>query len=597
MIAKVVPAVRLPYRASQIYDYNIPENLSSGISLGCGVAIPFAGRIIAGLVMAVEEKTGDRDLKDVYGFLDGIIYPKYWTELLPELADEFATTMPRLVWTVLPHLMRKSVLTCCASPFVQPGGRSATAFEEKIIAANAPEDLLTEFNRAVREGQVGQTLVLVPTVPEAEAWSKEASGAAVYNSRLSDGAKYSLAAACALGETKVVVGTKSAVFLPFRDLRSILVLRAGASAHLNEDLDPRYDARVVARRLAQAAGAELSFVDALPPLALGKTTNSLASIDDERLAICDLADAGRREKAKVLLTDRVVEAAKGTLANGGRALFLLNRRGTGSSLICADCGKAALCPNCGVPLLSVSDETQCYACGKTFPAPASCDKCRGVNFKTVGTGVKALYNYLRKIFPDARSVLCEGGGEKADLNDFNLVIGTTAVFHALKPRFKRFELVCDALLGAGTGMAGIYAVEETARILNELKLALTPDGRLFVQTYDPAAPALLSLTDPQAFIAKELGEREAFNYPPYGKIVKAIGAGKVQHDVFEQARTIKTELQRSGFAEVGEPLWNAPKLFRGKYRLSIAAKAGPRQNVDNLVKYLPNGWSAEIREL
>jgi primosomal protein N' (replication factor Y) len=245
----------------------------------------------------------------------------------------------------------------------------------------------------------------------------------------------------------------------------------------------------------------------------------------------------------------------------------------------------------------MSDEMQCFACGKKYPLATNCQNCNGTNFKTIGSGVRGLFAQLKKLFPTAKSLLIEGGTVQADPDEYDMVVATTAIFHSLKPRFREFDLAVEALLGAGTGRAGVYAIEETARIIRGLNTTVNAGGRLFIQTYDKANPALLAIADLEKFALQELNERKIFSYPPSSKLVTLIGAGKDENKIFIEAKKLEDDLKKSELIAVSEPTWNEPKFFRGKYRIKISAKAAPRQNTDFLVKYLPNGWNAEIREL
>ncbi len=599
IIAKVIPAVRLPYRAAQIFDYLIPERLVLGIKKGTVVAVPFSGRLIAGLVSAIENIEPNRPLKEIYGIIDEIAYPEYWVKIFSDLATEFCSTMPRFAWTAMPPVMRRLIATSINARLetTENEQKEKSNFEEKIICAENQNDFLKTLNETIGISGKGQALIIVPTVEEATSWAKEVPGATIFHSRLSEGEKAGIYTATAKKLTKVIIGTKSAVFLPFKDLRAILVLQAASSAHINEDLDPRYDSRIIVRLLAKAANAKLTFIDALPPISLGTIQRKKLILDKRRCDIFDLADAVRRERAKVLLCDETINALSESLAQGGRALLVLNRRGVGSSLVCKDCSTICLCESCQLPLLVLSDKMQCFACAKNFPLPQFCLKCNGTNFKTIGSGVKGLFGQLKKLFPESKLLLVESGGNYPDLDEYDLVVGTTAVFHALKPHFKQFDVAVDALLGAGTGRAGVYAILETARIIRELFLTIKEEGRLIIQTYDKTNPALSAINDLDKFIEIELNERKIFSYPPFSKSITLFGAGKNEGKILKEATVIIDELKKTELINVSDVVWNEPKLFRGKYRLKISAKADPRQNTDYLVKYLPEGWGAQINEL
>jgi len=661
MIAKVVPAVRLPVKASETYDYRIPANLTPAIGRGSVVVIPFAGREIAGLVISVLEKTEHaKPLKEIVGVCQGLSpMPSYVVELWTKLSRAFATTLPRFVWAALPTIPSRAIITVAPSPFVTPakagahGERSwipapycgtghafpvwTAGMTEKFFFINSSLDTLKIVKDAVASANGRQVLILVPTVDEAAAWSKAIGNAVVYHSSLATGAKYNIACAAAFNTAKTFIGTKIAAFLPFSDLSQIVIVNAGSSSHLQEDQDPRYDARVMVEELSHATGAALSALDSLPPLGMTPAgsegrwqfANQPKSVEP---VIYDLHDAAKAAKARVLLSDELTDAIDETISAGGRVLVVLNRRGVSTALVCRDCGAMVNCGACGTALTVHQDRMSCPSCDRLYPLPDNCPKCNGLDLKTIGSGSKTLFEALKKRHPLASIAHVDRDSWQTNLDTAQIVVGTTAVFASLPPTHKQFDLVADALMGAGQMRSGIWSTESSARVLRTLASFLTSTGRLHIQTFDRSAPALASLFDPAGFIAKELEERATFGYPPAGTLITIYGAGVLSRHSLEEGNPIslgRTNAQYGldprralggdktaeetlwntavGLVQtlrlkninitVGDPQWSQPKKFRGKFRLTITIKAPHGQDPHFLVQYLPTGFSAEVRRI
>ena len=647
MIAKIVPAVRMPVKASETYDYQIPANLTPAIGRGSVVVIPFAGRKIGGLVVSVSETTAhNKPLKDIVGVAHGLSpLPSYVVELWTRLSRLFATTLPRFVWAALPTVPSRAVVSTNPPyhPLPQGMGNIQSPLFEKERVGRVPSfffiksslDALMFVKDAIVAANGRQVLVLVPTVDEAAAWAKTIDNAMVYHSSLAIGAKYDLACAARNGTAKIVIGTKIAAFLPFGDLGAIVIVNAGSSSHLQEDQDPRYDARVIAEELSRATGAALTAIDPLPTL--GMTPNGSEKRwtfanepKDFEPVIHDLHDAAQAAKARVLISDELETAIDETVGNGGRCLVILNRRGVSTAILCRDCGTMVNCPSCGTPLTVHQDRMSCPSCDRLYPLFDACPKCNGLDLKTIGSGSKTLFEALKKRHPLASIAHVDRDSWQTNLDAAQIVVGTTAVFGSMPPEHKQFDLVADALMGAGQMRSGIWSTENSARVLRTLASFLAPTGRLHIQTFDRAAPALAALTDPMGFLAKELEERAAFGYPPAGTLVTIYGAGTPSRHSRESGNPISldwTDAQygldprllggdkiteealwntavglvqtlRSKYQKiaVGDPQWSRPKKFRGKFRLTIAVKFPHGQDPHDLVQYFPAGFAAEVRE-
>jgi primosomal protein N' len=597
MIARIVPAVRLPASATEQFEYSVPEGLAPSIGPGSVVVVPFAGRQVPGLVISAAEKSArDFKLKPVTGIAKGLSpLPPYIPELWSKLAGIFATTLPRWCWLALPSVPSRSIASSGPVFSARPRGNETNEPILGAVFVNAFSDQLAVARKTIASALSRQVLILVPTVREAYAWSRELSASSVYHSALAAGAKYALACSASDGTTKIVIGTKSAVLLPFANLYSVIVVSAGSSSHRQEDSDPRFDARIVAQELCHCVGARLTCLDPWPPFASWPSLNASRPV---AVQVHDLADAAKRERAKVLIDEPLIASLDRTIASGGRALLVLNRRGVATSLICRDCGTAVACPDCGLPLASHHERMTCSADERSYPMPISCAKCHGQDLKPIGTGSKAVFDFLKKRFPAAHLAHFDREETGEDPDAAQIVVGTTAVFRALAPSFKPFDLAADVFLGAGTAKNGYDAVEEASRILRSLAAALKPNGELHVQTADREAPALIALRDPGVARTNEAIEREAFGYPPSKTLIVILGAGENEEKTWSAALSARVSLSRAfPGVEICEPSWSRPKIFRKKFRLSFSLKMPAGTDYSGMLAALPQGFAIDARML
>lgn len=604
MIAKVIPAIRLPAKASETYDYSVPAPLVADVVPGAVVIVPFAGRKIPALVTAVaQDGQTTRPLKEIFGFSQGLSpLPAYVVPLWEKMAKVFATTLPRLVWTALPPIPSRAIRTASmGTPGTLPAEPISPPQKPSSFFVNGPDDELKAVKNAVLAAGEGQVLILCPTIQDAMAWSKAVGGAAVYHSSLAAGNRYGIACATANGTVRAVAGTKSAVFLPWRHLAAVVIVSAGSSSHLQEDSDPRFDARIVAEALAVSTGARVLAVDSLIPVGFtekgsdGRWASANSPLPIEA-SIHDLRSAAKAAKARVLLCEPLVSALDAAIDNDERVLVLLNRRGVSSSYVCRNCGNAMLCPSCSVPLAVHSDRQSCPSCERLYPLPESCPACKGNEFKPVGFGSKTIADALRKRYPTTKILHVDRDTVEAKPDAVQIVVGTTAVFRVLGPIFKPFDLAVETLLSAGTSRAGIWSVEDAARTLRSLASVLSAEGKLHVQTFDPSSPSLKVLSDPSAFIESEINERKAFAYPPLNPLITIHGALPDEKDLWDKAQALRAVLaQKMPAASVTEPAWSRPKVFRNKYRLTMAIKIKGNASYEGLAALLPNGFAAEVR--
>jgi primosomal protein N' (replication factor Y) len=404
--------------------------------------------------------------------------------------------------------------------------------------------------------------------------------------------------AVAAGEVAVVVGARSALFLPYAKLGLIVVDEEHDPAYKQED-GVRYHARdmaVVRARenkitivLASATPSVETVVNArrgryahlrLPERFGGQHLPSVEAIDLRR----EGPPRGR------FISPRLAEAVKIALERGEQALLFLNRRGFAPLTLCNACGHRMACPNCDAWLVDHRFRWRlvCHHCGYAMPLPEQCPKCEAKgSFVAVGPGVERLEQEAAELFPGARILVLSSDlvdsmeRLRQELDDvaegrFDIVIGTQLV--AKGHHFPKLNLVgiVDADLGLANGDP--RAAERTFQMLHQVVgRAGREEGRGvgYLQTHQPEHPVMRALIaqDREAFYAAEIEVREKAGYPPFGRLASLLVSGADRHATEAHARKIAAVSPIHDQVRVLGPAEAPLAVVRGRHRFRLLVKS------------------------
>lgn len=362
----------------------------------------------------------------------------------------------------------------------------------------------------------------------------------VWHSQLSDGERYDGWRAVANGEARVVVGARSAIFAPVKDVRLVVVDEEHEPAYKQEEV-PRYHGRDVAVYRAMLSGAVCLLGSATPSMetlhnvAQGKyRENRLRKrIDDRQLPLMHVVDM-RREKAGIfsrLLADKMRERFE----RREQVILFLNRRGHDTSLNCPDCGFVAECDFCSITLTHHFRDRRlrCHMCGFETGVPSICPKCRSPKIHYKGSGTEKIEGHVRRLLPMARVARIDADTTRRkdalrqQLEAFrqgrlDIIVGTQMIAKGLD--FPNVTLV--GLLDADLSlhMPDFRAAERTFQLVVQVSgRAGRGDraGEVVLQTYLPSAPPIQygRQQDFDGFTELELKQRKEFGYPPYRHLI------------------------------------------------------------------------------
>jgi primosomal protein N' (replication factor Y) len=483
---------------------------------------------------------------------------------------------------------------------IAAGGFSATLIDG-VTGSGKTQVYFEGIAECVRRGR--QALVLLPEIAlTAQFLDRFAERFGVrpaeWHSQLSPRLRARTWSAVAEGEVSVIVGARSALFLPYADLGLIVVDEEHDPAYKQED-GVHYHARDMAVVRANVAKIPVVLASATPSVETevnarrgryrrlhlperfgGAHLPSIEAIDLRR----EGPPRGR------FIAPRLAEAVKIALDRGEQALLFLNRRGYAPLTLCRNCGYRLACQNCDAWLVEHRFRRRlvCHHCGFSMPQPEKCPKCEAAgSFVACGPGVERLEEEVAALFPDKRILVLSSDlvvtvermrEEFAEIEKglVDIVIGTQLV--AKGHHFPKLNLVgiVDADLGLSNGDP--RAAERTFQLLHQVVgRAGREEGRGigYLQTHQPEHPVMRALiaADREAFYASEIELREKTHYPPFGRLAGLVVSGADRHATEAFARKVAGVAPRDDAVRVLGPAEAPLALVRGRHRFRLLAKS------------------------
>ncbi|MGB0681714.1 MAG: primosomal protein N' [Magnetovibrionaceae bacterium] len=469
-----------------------------------------------------------------------------------------------------------------------------------VTGSGKTEVYLEAVAAALKDGR--QVLVMLPEIAlgaQMLARFRDRFGASpvAWHSDLTQKQRRQAWRAILTGEARVVVGARSALFLPFCDLGLIVVDEEHDASFKQED-GVIYNARDMAVVRARLAEAPVILASATPSLETLVNAEKgryrhlhLTSRHGEAtlpgIELVDMRAEGLR--ADEWIAPSVIEAVRETLSRGEQALLFINRRGYAPLTLCRACGHRMQCPSCSAWLVEHRRlaRLQCHHCGFQAALPKNCPNCEAEgSMVACGPGVERLAEACAELFPEARRLMAASDtihspGQAREMvrrveeGEVNLIIGTQII--AKGYHFPNLTLV--GVIDGDLGLQGgdLRAAERTFQMLYQVAGRAgrsAAKGRVLIQTYAPdsAVMAALQAIDRDSFIDVEREAREAALMPPFGRLVGLIVSDVSEGRALDTARRLSRHAPRFDGIEVLGPAPAPLSLLRGRYRFRLLMK-------------------------
>ena len=373
----------------------------------------------------------------------------------------------------------------------------------------------------------------------------------------------------------VILGARSAVFLPFKRLGLVIVDEEHESSYKQQDPAPRYHARSVAIVMAQAVGAKTLLGTATPSIetyhnaltgkfGLVTITRRFKGVELPQIEIVDIKDLRHRKMMRGPLSPQLTAAVREAVAAGQQAILFQNRRGFAQMLECPTCGWTPRCSNCDVTLTyhKTTGQLVCHYCGFTCNVPSQCPACGERHLFSRGFGTEKIEDIIREELPEARVARMDLDSTRSKnayeriINDFsagrtNVLVGTQMITKGLD--FGRVSVVgildADTMLNYPDFRAYEQAFTMMAQVSGRAGRRGS-QGRVLLQTRSPELPVIRQVVghDYRGFYNDVIQERKDFHYPPFYHLVYVYLKHK-NSDVVELAANELGNRLRQGFGQ------------------------------------------------
>ncbi len=483
-----------------------------------------------------------------------------------------------------------------------------------VTGSGKTEVYLNAIDVALAAGR--SSLLLVPEIALTPAvagqfYARFGDRVAILHSAFSDSERADQWRRIRAGGASVVVGTRSGVFAPVRDLGLIVVDEEHDASYKQEE-NPRYNGRDVAVVRAQAANATVLLGSATPSLESrynaqsGKYTllelpDRIAERPMPTVHVVDMRQEFLETRKHAIFSRALIEAIRERLANNEQAMVLLNRRGFSSHVACRSCGARVECINCALTLTWHRRDRRllCHYCGYAEKVPTVCPKCHSEHIHFMGAGSERVEDELHAEFPTAKIARLDrdtvtGKRQFEDIlhnfreRNFDILVGTQMI--AKGHDIPNVTLVGVVSADVGLGMPDFRAAERTFQLLTQVAGRAGRGhlpGVVYMQTINPDhyAVRLAAAQDYNAFFEKELQFRKFMKYPPFSAMANLLVRAPKQEDALRMSTELGHALAPTpeNMKVMGPAEAPVPRL-KAEFRYQMLIKSGSRKALNALLK-------------
>ncbi len=612
------------------FSYRIPKNLERDIAIGKRVWVPFGPRKVVGYIVDIMEKADIDDVKPIESIVDREpIISKELLLLTKWISQYYISSWGEAVEAAIPGVLKKGKTS------IKPRNKTEEKMP-KMSDAHKPTDeqqsALNKINRSIDNSDCnvyllhgitasGKTevymqaidhalkkdkssIVLVPEIsltPQTVERFKSRFGnqVAVMHSALLGSKRFSEYNRMRCGDARIVVGARSAIFSPLRNLGLIIIDEEHETSYKQES-NPRYHAREVALKRAELSSSTVILGSATPSLEsyynaknkkfhLIELTKRMKDIDLPKVSIVDMRKEFFQHHHATIFSRALKESIESVMARNEQAMLFLNRRGFSTFVNCRSCGNVLRCKKCDSVLIYHYSKKRvlCHYCNFSKEPPTICAKCKSSYVKYHGMGTEKVESELYRYFPEGKSdrmdtdTTKKRGSHHRILDSFkhhniNVLVGTQMIAKGLD--FPKVTLVGVVSADTTLNLPDFRASERTFNLLTQVagRAGRGKDGgKVIIQTYTPGhyAIATASNHDYTSFYKREIVLRQELSLPPFVNLIRVMLRSRVEEKVIKASHSYAKIIMKD-MSEV-KLLGPAPAVIskvRNQYRWNIMVK-------------------------
>lgn len=634
MYFEVLPAKvfrKSPHLEDGILTYSFPEDLTPGTI----VEIPLGKSSTVGVVYKkVKRPEGDFKIKDILKKLYEAPIPEHLLKAILWLSSYYLVPLPQVVSLFLPNTLEKKHKI--ATDNAKSGTKSIdislnsaqktalsslnkiesnTKLLHGITGSGKTNIYLTLAEKTFKSGQ--STILLVPEIAltsQLVSIFKETfcDNVVLIHSKQTDKTRReTFEKVLSSDSPKIVIGPRSALFSPLKDLGLIIIDEAHESTYF-QDQTPKYSAIRLASFIAKTKDISCVLGTATPKVEdyyLAKTHNSLVVLKEKAketsikpdIKVIDLKNRDEFT-ANRYFSNTLINKIEENLKNGRQTLIYHNRRGSAPLTICESCGFEALCPNCFLPLTLHADSYKliCHTCGYKEKVPTSCPNCKHAEIIHKGFGTKLLETELKRLFKNATIARFDGDNEKDKTLDslykdvksgkIDIIIGTQTVTKGLD--LPKLATVGVVQADSGLSLPDYSSEERTFDLLNQVIGRVgrghIDEANAYIQTFHPESPVIKAAIDSdyESFYEYIIKKRQKSHLPPFYYIAKISVVYKTESTAISKIKEVYKALKPFENVYLSAPAPAFHERLSTGFCWQIVAKSSFRKSLTDAIKSL-----------
>lgn len=486
--------------------------------------------------------------------------------------------------------------------------KNLTILLHGVTASGKTEVYFKLIDDTIKSGK--NVLFLAPEIALASQLTKRLAkkfgtkDVAIWHSSISDGERYDVWQRLYKNNIKILAGARSAVFAPLKDIGLIIIDEEHEGAYKQTSPAPRYDAKIVAQKLAEFHHCPLLLGSATPDISVYYRAVNSGNLFEMKhryrnapiapVTVINMQEYARAAYKNVISKPLQVAITE-TVEKKQQVILLINRRGFATFTQCQACGHVIECPNCAIPMIwhAKDQRLKCHYCNQVERFPEICPECGSDALKISGTGTQKIEQYIKEIFPDYRvervdsDILVRKGEhirllERFQKGEIDILVGTQMIAKGLDN--PNVTLVGVISADASFNLPDFRASERGFQLLTQVAGRAGRGeftGRVYFQTYNPDYYALASAKSQNynEFYSTEIAAREEFDYPPFSQMVRLIISStnnfRAEKSAQEIAMRMCLMIDKYGISERLDVLGPTPcviERINGYYRFQIILK-------------------------
>lgn len=650
LIADTVPAINLPRHISQYFSYEIPRTMMSKLKKGSIVEIPFRNKFIYGVVTRIRKDRKSElkyELKRIHrAFSKNFYLDNKTLEMANFMSEYYYSPLSLVIKTITPKLPKKQA-------------RRKMEFNENISLEQISKETIASVIRSVKNKNLiihnfgaekhrlyleiiknflqkdGVMLILFPEYFDVYNFAffytsgsgLKASEISVLTSEMTDNQYFEEWEKVASGSARLVIGTRSAVLSPFRNLKLIIVDNEHSSGFKQWDMNPRYSAATISEMLSSAWNSRIIFSSCAPSAERFHfaVNNGFSVIDlvsknpHKTFEIVDM-ELERNKGNFSPLSEKLKTELVDSIYRKKQAIVFVPKLGISSITKCKDCEYMARCEDCSGLLTLFKDSLYCTRCRKIFAVLKNCPECGGQNISSFGYGIEKIEDEIRAIFKNknikiSRLDSISVKNKSMQLNicksfingKIDIIIGTQmAIKNWAMPNL---SIIAALFPEISFNQPDFKSREKSLQFLLSLKNEGSESRKIIIETFDSKNPMFKkALSDNlNAFYKEELLFRKGISkigYPPFSHVIKLIyknsdkekGKREAERTYCALLEKLNSDPRLKSSFEIIKPFPAQSFCEHGKYRYYIIIKyaLSASNKRDSILETIKKDWIIDI---